>query len=224
MKLLGRIWGVASGAIAEGNERITNLLGLIPSRILEACYVKNLEINVHVDLTLYDSLLPLGYPPMKPKTATNGSSQIVKDSQPNNDQGYTEADLDKIRVERMLVLVHGLEEKAKKVFYAKQANQVQGATYMEHFLKSCEENNGGEKKGKKDTESKLDGLINYYGTTLPDSARVVDDLKKFAKAHDRRNYQLIRFCMAPESDYRKVFKSIVSFYGSLLANQTLTLF
>jgi sister-chromatid-cohesion protein PDS5 len=84
---------------------------------------------------------------------------------------------------------------------------------MEHFLKLCEEYNGGVmEKGKKETKASLEGLIKYYGKTMPDPSRVVADLWKFAEAHDRRNYQLIRFCMAPESDYRKIFKSIVSGY------------
>ena len=210
MRLLGRIWGVASGAIAEGDEHITNLVGLIPSRILEACYVNDPEINVQVDLALYESLLPLSYPPMKPRPAAAGNSQIVRDSQANAEQGYTESDLDKIRAERQLVLVNSLEEKAKKVFFAKQGNQGPGATYMEHLLKLCEEYNGGVMdKDEKETKKKLEGLINYYSRTLPDSARVIDDLWKFAKAHDRRAYTLMRFCMDPASDYRRVFRSIV---------------
>jgi sister-chromatid-cohesion protein PDS5 len=210
MKLLSRIWGVASGAIAEGDDTVKNLLGPIPSRIFEACYVNDLEINVQVDLALYESLLPLAYPPMKPKAAVNGGSQVVKDSQATGEQGYTEAELDKIRAERQLVLVNGLSEKAKKVFFAKQGNQVSGSTYMEHFLKLCEEYNGGVVNGEdKDVKPKLQGLIAYYAKTLPDSARVIDDLWKFAKAHDRRIYALIRFCMDPTSDYRRVYKSIV---------------
>jgi sister-chromatid-cohesion protein PDS5 len=211
MKLLGRIWGVAAGAIAEGDETIKNLLGLIPTRILEACYVNDLEINVQVDLALYESLLPLGYPPIKSKPVANTNSQIVKDSQTTGEQVYTEADLDKIRTERQLVLVNSLEEKAKKVFFAKQGNQRPGANYMEHLLKLCEEYNGGVMdKGEKDTKKKLESLIGYYARTLPDSARVIDDLWKFAKAHDRRAYTLMRFCMDPASDYRRVFRSIVS--------------
>jgi sister-chromatid-cohesion protein PDS5 len=209
MKLLGKIWGVAAGAIAEGDENIKSLLGPIPTRILEACYVNDPEINVQVDLALNESLLPLNYPPMKPKPA--GQSQIVKDSQTTGEQAYTEADLDKIRAERQLVLVNGLGEKAKKVFFAKQGNQGPSATYMEHLLKLCEEYNGGVMdKGEKETKKKLEGLINYYARTLPDSARVIDDLWKFAKAHDRRAYTLMRFCMDPASDYRRVFRSIVS--------------
>jgi sister-chromatid-cohesion protein PDS5 len=209
MRLLGRIWGVAAGAIAEGDDSVKSLLGPIPTRILEACYVNDLEINVQVDLALYDSLLPLAYPPMKAKAVPAGNSQVVKDSQANSEQGYTEADLDKIRTERQLVLVNGLEEKAKKVFFAKQGNQGPGAKYMEHFLKLCEDYNGGvTEKGEKNVKTNLEGLITYYAKTLPDPTRVRDDLWKFAKAHDRRAYTLIRFCMDPASDYRRVFRSI----------------
>jgi sister-chromatid-cohesion protein PDS5 len=211
MRLLGRIWGVASGAIADGDESIKNLVGPIPSKILEACYVNDPEINVQVDLALYESLLPLTYPPMKPRSATTASSQMVRDSQAAAEQGYTESDLDKLRAERQLVLVNGLEEKAKKVFFAKQGNQGPGANYMEHFLKFCEEYNGGVVDNHEpESKKKLEGLINYYSKTLPDSARVVDDLWRFAKAHDRRAYTLMRFCMDPASDYRRVFRSIVS--------------
>ena len=52
-------------------------------------------------------------------------------------------------------------------------------------------------------------LIEHFASLLPDTAKSKNDLWKFAKAHDRRNYQLIRFCMAPESDYRTVFKAFV---------------
>ena len=213
MRLLGKIWGVASGAIAEGDEAMKDLLGLIPSKILEACYVNDAEINVQVDLALYESLLPLSYPPMKPKPAGSAASQqIVKDSQATGEQGYTESDLDKLRTERQLILVNSLEDKAKKVFFAKQGNQGAGATYMEHLLKLCEEYNGGVMdEDAKETKKKLEGLINYYSKTLPDSARVIEDLWKFAKAHDRRAYTLIRFCMDPASDYRRVFRSIVRY-------------
>lgn len=211
LKLLGKIWGVAAGAITEGDDTVKSLLGPIPSRIFETYYVNDSDINVQVDLALFDSLLPLGYPPIKAKVAPNGSSQVVKDSQANSEQTFTEADLDKLRAERQIVLVSGLEEKAKKVFFAKQCNQVRAAELMELFLKLCEEFNGGVvAKGEKDVKTRLEGLITYYAKTLPDPTRARDDLWKFAKTHDRRAYTLIRFCKDPASEYRKVFRSIVS--------------
>src|SRR4051812_7029441 len=66
-------------------------------------------------------------------------------------------------------------------------------------------------KGEKEVKTQLGKLIDYYARTLPDSVRVSDDLWKFAKMHDRRSYQLIRFCMAPNSDYRKVYKAFKEF-------------
>lgn len=55
----------------------------------------------------------------------------------------------------------------------------------------------------------LSRLIDEFTKLLPDPAKTRDNLWKFAKLHDRRSYQLIRFCIAPESDYRIVFNAIV---------------
>lgn len=43
---------------------------------------------------------------------------------------------------------------------------------------------------------------------FPDGSRASADLWKFAKVHDRRSYQLLRFAMAAVSDYRTVIRSI----------------
>ena len=55
----------------------------------------------------------------------------------------------------------------------------------------------------------LTRLIDAFSNLLPDPAKVTNDLWKFAKTHDRRSYQLIRYAMAPESDYRTVYKAMV---------------
>jgi sister chromatid cohesion protein PDS5 len=56
----------------------------------------------------------------------------------------------------------------------------------------------------------LTRIIENFTRFLPDQSKATSDLWKFAKLHDRRCYQLIRFCTAPESDYRTVVKAIVS--------------
>ena len=53
-------------------------------------------------------------------------------------------------------------------------------------------------------------LIDSFAKSLPDPTKATADLWKFAKMHDRRSYQLIRFCMAPESDFKTVSKAMVS--------------
>ena len=210
-RLLGRVWGVASGAIAEGDDTISNLLGAIPSKILEAFYANDADVNIQMDLALYESLLPLGYPPMKPRAATNGASQVVKDSQTSGEQGYTEAELDKLRTERQLVLVKGLTERAKKVYFAaKQSRQMENAVNMENFLQLLEKYNGGVlNKDNKEVKDRLSRAIAYYASFFPEPAKASEELWKFAKAHDRRTYALIRFCINSASDYRRVFRSFV---------------
>ena len=62
-------------------------------------------------------------------------------------------------------------------------------------------------------KEKLTKLIVGMAQLFPDSTKVTADLWKFAEMHDRRSYQLIRFCMAPESDYRTVCKALVGSPG-----------
>ncbi|KAF2144245.1 uncharacterized protein K452DRAFT_246530 [Aplosporella prunicola CBS 121167] len=210
MKLLGKVWGVASGSITEGSERVGELLSPIPSRILDAYYLNDQEVNVLVDHVLFELLLPLNYPAIK--TKSKESSQRIRDSQANNNVEHTEADADKIRVERILALVRNLVPRSKTVLFVKQVNSVTLAKYMDALLKRCEDYNGGVMdKGEKETKLQLGKLIEYHAKTLPESSKASEDLWKFAKMHDRRSYQLIRFAMAPDSDYRKVYKAIKEF-------------
>jgi len=65
-------------------------------------------------------------------------------------------------------------------------------------------------ENEKKIKEHMSRLINEFAKQLPDSSKATECLWKFAKMHDRRCYQLIRFCMAPESDYRTVVKAIVS--------------
>jgi len=213
-QVLARLWGVAAGEIAEGNEQVTTLIGSAPSKILNASYIHDMEINVLLDHVFFESLLPLSYPPIKYKATkqSNGNSQVVKDSQPNGDIEPKNIDPDKIRTERILLLVRYLDERAKKVFFARCSLQAQLSRYLGAYLQSCEDFNGGVMdKNEGSIKERLTKLINELSKLLPDPTKVSADLWKFAKMHDRRSYQLIRFCMAPEGDYRTVFKAFKEF-------------
>lgn len=206
-ELLARIWGVASGAIAEGSERIRELFGSIPTRIFMAFYVNDPHINALVLKVMHDSLLPVGFPPIKLKLA---DSQRVADSQAQADRDL--ADPDAIRAERILVLVRDLEDKARAVFFMLQQKQTSNAKYMDSYLSTCAEINGvdaeDEESDAKVTKKKLGALIDQMSKSLMDPSVAAEHLHKFAKHHDRRSYQLIKFCYSPESDYRKIFKAI----------------
>lgn len=57
----------------------------------------------------------------------------------------------------------------------------------------------------------LTKLIKTFAGRFANPQQACADLWKFVKLHDRRSYQLIRFCMKPDSDYRTVIKAIVGF-------------
>ena len=206
MELLGRVWGVAAGAIAEGRERVRELFGDIPTRILSAVYVNNPELSALVHRVLFDSLLPIGYPPIRPRQA---DSQRVIDSQAPED---TTEDPDALRTERILVLVGGLEKKAKDVFFAFQQQQTQRAKLFNAFVDTCAKlYNGKDNASEEDDRAlrkKLDAYVEILARGMPESNVVKDHLKKFGKHNDRRAFQLVKFCLSPESDYRKIVRAM----------------
>ncbi|KAL9598954.1 MAG: hypothetical protein Q9219_004137 [cf. Caloplaca sp. 3 TL-2023] len=214
MTTLAQIWGVAVGEISSGNEQITALLGGIPTRILDTYYTNDIEIMVLLDRVFFEQLLPLSYPPVKAKSnrSLHGNSQAGKSSQAVVDRNEDVVDPDKIRTDRILLLAKDLDERAKKVFYAIQSRQMMLSKVMHAYLARCEDYNGGVMDDNEpQIKEHLTRLIKTFATLLPNSQQATSDLWKFAKMHDRRSYQLIRFCMAPDSDYRTVFKALKEF-------------
>jgi sister-chromatid-cohesion protein PDS5 len=205
MTTLGRIWGVATGEITSGNDSVIAALGEIPTRIVDAYYANDPELNVLLDRVLFEQLIPLSYPPKKVKGKANGTSQTPT-------TGDSSFDTDKIRTERILLVVKSLNTRSKKAFFAMQARQSTYSNALTGFLKRCEEYNGGVMdENAKDIKLKLEGMIKWIAALLPDPLRVTSELQKFAKMHDRRSYQLLRFAMASESDFKTVYNSIKEF-------------
>ena len=207
MTTLGRMWGVAVGEIADGNGSVISTLAMIPSKICDAFYANDAEVNVLLDHVLFEQLLPLSYPATRkgPKNS-NGDSQAT---QANGDGSL---DADKLRVERILLLVKFLDPKSKKAFFAMQSRQSTFANVLAAFLKCCAEYNGGVMdENAKETKSKLDALIKWLADFSPDSLRMSSDLQRYAKMHDRRSYQLLQFAMNTDSDFKTVHKSIKEF-------------
>lgn len=210
MKVLAQMWAVAAGEIEQRNEQVVPLLHDAPSRILDAYYTNDMDIHVLIDRVLFEILLPLNYPPVKQKSSKGKSPQKQKDGQ--NSDGDGEIDVDRIRVRRILTLLASLDDKAKKVFFAMQARQLSMRTIVTLYLQHCEEYNGGVMdEDESRIKSELGSVINSLAKLYPDPSRASADLWKFAKVHDRRNYQLIRFAMAAGSDYRTVTKAIREF-------------
>ncbi|KAJ9664720.1 Sister chromatid cohesion protein pds5 [Neophaeococcomyces mojaviensis] len=204
MLLLGSMWGVASRDLANGNDQVRSVLAQAPSKLLSAIYAKDPHTAPIVDRVLYECLLPLSFPPTKGKN-------VVTESQRASDNSNESTDPDAIRVQRTLTLVRDLDERAKPVFFGMQKRQADMSKAITAFLKACEEYNGGISDDSEETkrlEEQLTRFIDSLARQQPDAVKASNDLWKFAKAHDRRNYQLIRFAMGPEHDYRTMTKAI----------------
>lgn len=216
MKILSQMWGVAIGEILLGNDRVIDALGMIPTKVFDSYYTNDPEIIVLIDHCIFEQLIPLTYPPTKQKF-TKGAKLTNGESQTDENE---KIDADEIRTERILLLVDSLESKSKKAFFALQARQKSYAKVLEVFLSCCENYNGGVvERDIKELKAKLDQPIKWFANVLPDATRVNHDLQKFAKLHDRRSYQLLRFAMDPRSDYNTVFKAIKEFKKRIQANQ-----
>lgn len=139
MKTLARMWGVAASEIEQNNALVVPLLKDAPSKIFDAYYTNDPDIHVMIDRVLFELLLPLNYPPIKPRPFRSDSSPQKKDKQ--GSEGDNELDVDKIRVRRVLALLRGLDEKAKKVFFAMQGRQLSVTGVMKIYLEACEEYN-----------------------------------------------------------------------------------
>ena len=71
---------------------------------------------------------------------------------------------------------------------------------------------------EKAIKDRLSRLISELAKLLPDSGKVSERLWRFAKMHDRRSYQLIRFCLSPDSDFHTIYKAVKEFTKRITAN------
>ncbi|KAI1467007.1 armadillo-type protein [Daldinia caldariorum] len=208
MALLGKLWAVGSGEIAAGQELVTSALSGIPTRIFNTFYANDLELNVLLERVVFECLIPLSFPPppkSKGSKSTNGNSQ----SQSAVDSGY---DQDRIRAERILLLVKDLDSNARRAFNALQARQPQFSKVLENLVRQCDVFNGGNPEGNADAiNQNLKKTIQYLSQFLPDQSKVEADLHNFANWHDRRCYQLIRFVVSPESDFKTMHRAVKEF-------------
>jgi sister-chromatid-cohesion protein PDS5 len=219
MALLGKLWGVASGEIAAGQEAVVSALSGIPSRIYNTFYANDLELNVLLDRVVYEYLVPLSFPPppkSKGSKASNNQSQSQSQSQSTIESNY---DQDRIRAERVLLLVKGMDNNARKAFNALQARQPQFSKVLENFVRQCDAFNGGNMEGDAERiKQNLKKTTQYLGQFLPDPIKVEADLHNFANWHDRRSYQLIRFTVSPESDFKTMHRAIKEFVKRVQAS------
>ncbi|KAL5877658.1 Sister chromatid cohesion protein pds5 [Pyricularia oryzae] len=204
MVLLGKLWAASTGELVSNMEAVAPLAG-IPNKVFNTMYANDPELNLLRERVRFEYLVPLTFPhqPKKSSKSANGGSQSQGSSS-------TPFDADAIRAHRILLLANSLDSVNKKAFFALSNRQPQFADKTEKFLKVCELNNGGEASGAdgKRAAETLNSLITYLAQFYPDQLKVRQDLGKFAKANDRRAYQLIRYVISHESDYKTMHRAL----------------
>lgn len=211
INILAQIWGVASRDVQNGVEAVKSTVGDFPNRLLCAYYTNDKQIHALIDKAVHESLLPLSFPPIKAQTSRSESQKQKGKDKENNSPEEPTSDPDAIRAYRILTLVQGLDAKSRPIFFHLQNLQAQISKAVLVFLQKCEEYNGGvveEGISESAVESQLTRQIEHLSRPFPDAGDVAADLWRFAKQHNRRWYQLIRFASGPENDYRTVTKAI----------------
>nr|OQO26271.1 hypothetical protein B0A51_07185 [Rachicladosporium sp. CCFEE 5018] len=209
IELLADIWGVAAGAIGEGSEQMSNLFAAIPSEILSAVYVNSPQINASILEVLHKSLVPTAYPMMTATYGAIGGSGVVVDNQLGGDPA---TDVNALRVERMLVFVRCLDDRATAAFFNLQRFQCQGAAQLCALLKLSEASHSSEDSSTdKKTNAQIDAIVGSLTKMTTDFNVAKEHLRMYLKHNHRRGNQLIRFCCDADSDYRKVCKAMKEF-------------
>ncbi|KAM5351524.1 hypothetical protein ACJ41O_004247 [Fusarium nematophilum] len=204
MVLLGKLWAVGAGEIADGQEAVTACLAGVPSRIINAFYANDSDLNILLDRVLFECLIPLKYPAIKGGKAAKAAAGSSQSQTAGN-----QADQDKIRAERILLMLKSLDAPAKKAFFAMQARQPQVAKGLAVFIQQCEAYNGGVIDANEEkVKIGLNRTFQWFGTFFPDPLKVRGDLQKFAKFNERRCYQLIKFAIGSDTDFLTVRRAL----------------
>lgn len=213
MVLLGKLWAVGAGEIADGHEAVTACLGAVPTRIINTFYANDPDLNILLDRVIFEYLVPIKYPYVKGKDSksrqTSGQSKVT----------LTQAAQDALRAERILLMLKSLDVPAQKAFFAMQARQPQFAKAVGLFIQQCEAYNGGDgnDSSRENVKASMNKTLAWLGAFFPDVLKVRTDLQKFAKLNDRRCYHLIKFAIESESDFQKVRNAISNIISRLQA-------
>lgn len=215
MVLLGKLWAVGSGEIAAGIDSVTSCLSGVPSRIVNSFYANDPDLNVLLDRVMFECLVPLRYPLQKKKGSKTSGSQAKG--------GLTHADQDRIRAERILLMLKSLDPPAQKAFFAMQARQPSFAKGASVFIQQCEAYNGGViDRNEEKVKASLSKTFQWLGSFFPDPLKVRSDLQKFAKLNDRRAYQLFNHAIGSDADFLTVRRAIMELIQKLQSGSAAT--
>lgn len=179
------------------SEEISQLIKTIPNQILGLVYINDKDITAVVDMCLFDYLVPI---------SENNSTK---------------------RVNRLLRLYSGLDDKGKESFVAINRRQQQVSKVLNTFLEIAEtygkqtsvsedkENNEGSATQQKSALVKLDKIIHWFCVSFPEGHSTFACLERLFKLNRARFMYLIKVCIAPETDFNTIKNSMKELFKKL---------
>lgn len=110
------------------------------------------------------------------------------------------------RVERMLNVYHGLDDKGRASFIAFNRRQQQLSGVLTKFVEFSESYNGGRDEDI-DLEKKIEKTIDWLSVSLPERYNPRKSLQRFVKVNNRRLYYLTKMTISSDSDYETIKNS-----------------
>lgn len=163
----------------------------IPNDLLSLYYINDKLINVVVDTTIYEALLPI------------------------NESSTTK------RVSRLVQFYGSLNQKAKDSFIALNKRQIQNSKVIQTFVATAEEYNNlgslvdnkenvqSEKSSEKQIlVAKLEKIIQWLADPFPEDWNSYSYIDRFSKLKNNRFLYLLKTCVSVDSDYNTVKNSI----------------
>lgn len=110
------------------------------------------------------------------------------------------------RVERILNVYQGLDEKGRASFIAFNRRQQQLSGVLTKFVEFSEFFNGGRDEDI-DLEKKIEKTIDWLSVSLPEKYNPRKSLQRFVKVNNRRLYYLTKLTISSDSDYETIKNS-----------------
>ncbi|ONH68540.1 Sister chromatid cohesion protein PDS5 [Cyberlindnera fabianii] len=110
------------------------------------------------------------------------------------------------RVMRLVKIVGTLDQTAKSAFLAFNKRQENLNNALRNYIKFCENLNG-LSMSDDDTRAKFDKTVNWLAASLPVRFSPADALQKFATVNNRRMYQLVKWCVAADTEYKAMINA-----------------
>ncbi|AOA63890.1 Sister chromatid cohesion protein [Komagataella phaffii CBS 7435] len=169
------------------DKKLDDTIGTIPSAILNLVYINSTEINQHLDLALFEKILPFD----------------------NIDENRARRCL--------TVLKHlDTKARSAFVAILKRQRQLSDVlTQFVGLCEAYNGGNPADKENKETLIKKIDKVSNWISLSIPPDIRPISCLNRFVAENSKRYYKLIKIAISTESNYDTVRNALKELFNHL---------